>query len=75
MGHWPRVRSKLAVHSLDDNIHFFAYSQHILSLPIISTKVNFMEMNLKTIRYGKPGDARPVVYQMDKSCPMEPRTL
>ncbi|KAL7517685.1 hypothetical protein ACHAWX_002589 [Stephanocyclus meneghinianus] len=40
------------------------------------SELNFMEMNFKTMRHEpKPGDARPVVYQMSTSSPMEPRTL
>eukprot|EP00956_Cyclotella_meneghiniana_P042373 scaffold248438_cov104-Cyclotella_meneghiniana.AAC.4 len=40
------------------------------------SEVNFMDMNLKTMRYdAKPGDARPVVFQFSKDFPMEPRTL
>jgi hypothetical protein len=51
---------------------------HALTMFIFSftKQVNFMEMNLKTMRYvTKPGDARPVVFQMNENSPMEPRTL
>lgn len=48
---------------------------HIIPL-VPDLKLNFMEMNFKTMRHEpKPGDARPVVYQMSTSSPMEPRTL
>lgn len=55
----------------------FIYLTVLLSnLCFVANKVNFMDMNLKTMRYdAKPGDARPVVFQFSKDSPMEPRTL